>query len=101
MEGHYALHVVREAQTFKATVLGHPAVGGNGPTRETAICQAEAALRRAVASGEIVSIAVAVPEPSPWLRDAGIWKDDPQWDEYQAALEDYRREVDERESTLA
>lgn len=99
MEGHYALHVARDARTFKATVLGYPAVGGYGPTREAAICQAEAALRRAVASGEIVS--VAVPELNPWLKDAGVWKDDPQWDEYQAALERYRREVDESERTLA
>ncbi len=100
MEWRYALHVSRAAQGYQAMVLGHPAVRGCGPTREAAIRQAQAALRQAMGNGEIVSVTVDVPEPNPWLEDAGIWKEDPQWDEYQAALEEYRREVDEREAAL-
>jgi hypothetical protein len=100
MEQHYILHISREAQGYKAMVLGHTTMGGWGPTRAAAIHQAQAALRQALTSGEIVSVTVDVPDPNPWLEDAGIWKEDPQWNEYQAALEEYRREVNEREALL-
>lgn len=35
---------------------------------------------------------------NPWVRLAGIWKDDPQIDEFRAAVEEYRREVDQRDA---
>jgi hypothetical protein len=30
----------------------------------------------------------------PWLRFAGMWKDDPQWDLFQAEIESFRRSMD-------
>ena len=79
-------------------MLGHPAIGGRGPTREAAISRAQAALSEAMASGETVSVTLDLADPNPWLEDAGVWKDDPQWEEYQAAIEEYRREADGRHS---
>ena len=97
MEGCYALHVAQEARNFKATVLGYPVLEGCGPTREKAISEAERALHRAVANGEIVSVTVGSPDPNPWLRDAGMWRDMPEedWAAYQDAIADYRRELAE------
>jgi hypothetical protein len=31
----------------------------------------------------------------PWLRFAGMWKDDPQWDLFQAEIESFRRSMDQ------
>jgi hypothetical protein len=93
MEWHYALHVARKDGEYQATVLGDPTVRGFGPTREAAIRQAEAALRQALASGEIVTATVEVPQRNPWMEDAGMWKDMPEedWAAYQQAIDDYRQ----------
>lgn len=95
----YGLRISRTSRGYQARVLGYPAIGGRGETREAAIGRAQAALRHALVNGHIVSVTVDA-APNPWLEDAGIWKDDPQWDEYQAAIAEYRREVDERDATL-
>jgi hypothetical protein len=34
------------------------------------------------------------PGENPWLRLAGTWKGDPTIDEFQRAVEEYRRKVD-------
>jgi predicted RNase H-like HicB family nuclease len=39
--------------------------------------------------------ALRAAQPNPWLRMAGIFKDDPYFDEWQQAIEDYRRQIDE------
>ncbi|MBI3946386.1 MAG: hypothetical protein HY321_10745 [Armatimonadetes bacterium] len=102
MGWHYAMHVSREARGYQATVLGHPGVRGTAPTREAAVRQAEAALAEALASGEIVAGTIQVPERNPWVEDAGIWRDvpDEEWEAYQKAIADYRRELAGDESVV-
>jgi len=39
--------------------------------------------------------ALRAAQPSPWRRMAGVFKDDPLFDEWQQAIADYRRQVDE------
>jgi hypothetical protein len=36
----------------------------------------------------------------PWLKFAGMFEDDPDWEEFQAAIAEYRREVDATEGVL-
>jgi hypothetical protein len=36
----------------------------------------------------------------PWLKFAGMFEDDPDWEEFQAAIEENRRELDEMEGVL-
>jgi hypothetical protein len=31
---------------------------------------------------------------NPWMKFAGIFKDDPQFDEFQQCIQDYRQEID-------
>lgn len=38
------------------------------------------------------------PNDNPWMRMAGIWKDHPDFDEYLANVEEYRRERNAMES---
>lgn len=48
-------------------------------------------------STEIVSLPVKLPEKvqkNPWLEMAGIFKDDPQFDQMLKAIETYRQELD-------
>lgn len=41
-------------------------------------------------------IALEVPDgDNPWLKGAGVFKDDPMFDAWQQAIADYRREVEE------
>ena len=39
-------------------------------------------------------------EENPWLAVAGIFQNDPLFDEWQAAIEEYRRKVDEEEDNV-
>ena len=41
------------------------------------------------------SLAQEFPPNQPWLPYVEILKDDPDWDEFQEAIAEYRREVDE------
>lgn len=81
----------REAEGFRASVLGLPDCQASGTTREEALVNVQAALRDRLQSAEIITI----PHHSSALPDlAGIFKDDPQWDEFQAAMESYRQIAD-------
>lgn len=57
-------------------------------------------LRIALANVEANSRTVRLDVPSPkkprdpWLEFAGIWKDEPDWDLFQAEIEAYRQEID-------
>lgn len=39
--------------------------------------------------------ALRAAQKNPWIRAKGIFKDDPLFDEWQQAIEDYRRQIDE------
>jgi len=47
-------------------------------------------------------VKVEIDEPAqpdnPWIKNAGIFADDPTWDDFLQHMADYRREVDEEES---
>ena len=45
------------------------------------------------APDEVVAVEVGAPE-HPWLKWARMWRDDPTYDDFLAAIEAYRREVD-------
>ncbi|MFM7599713.1 MAG: type II toxin-antitoxin system HicB family antitoxin, partial [Pseudanabaena sp.] len=44
---------------------------------------------------EVVSLEIEIPQPeNPWLRFAGVFKDDPSFDRMQEDIAEYRREKD-------
>jgi predicted RNase H-like HicB family nuclease len=69
---------------FRATVLGLPECHAQGATRDAALTNAKAVLTDRLATAELVSI--ELPPQSDARRVAGNFKDDPQWDEFQAAI---------------
>ena len=54
--------------------------------------------QRLTVNSQIVSL--QVPCENPWLKAEGVYRGDPLFDEWQKAIEEYRRQVDEDASIL-
>jgi predicted RNase H-like HicB family nuclease len=81
----------RESKGFRASILGLSDCQAQGATREDALANVQTALKTRLESAEIVTIALN----SPALDQlTGIFKDDPQWDEFQVAMASYRKQLD-------
>jgi predicted RNase H-like HicB family nuclease len=76
---------------FRASVLGLPGCQAEGATREAALAKVQMVLQERLVTAEIVTIPLSS-QALPKL--AGIFKDDPQWDDFQAAVASYRQEMD-------
>lgn len=83
---------------YRAFVLGIPDCVVEGTTEAEAIAKAKVALSQWLAQGKLINIEIVNDVPvetdNPWLRLAGKYADDPTWDEYQANIAEYRRELD-------
>ena len=65
-----------------------------GATREEALAKLrEKILVRLGGDTEVVGL--EFPEPHPWKKYAGMFKDDPLFDDWQRAIAEYRRKVNE------
>jgi hypothetical protein len=52
-------------------------------------------LARQLAKGEIISLDIAPANGEhPWMKFAGMWKDEPMFDEVLKEIEAYRQELD-------
>jgi predicted RNase H-like HicB family nuclease len=45
-----------------------------------------------------IDLEAVVPSDHPWLPFAGMWADDPTWDDFMAEIEAYRQEIDEADT---
>ena len=81
---------------YKATPLVFPDCVAVGRTRDDALANLRAMLSLRLSQGEIVTVEVGEPE-HPWSKGAGMFKDDPTYDDFLAEIEAYRREADEAE----
>ncbi|MEH2086456.1 hypothetical protein [Nostoc sp.] len=76
-----------------ATVLGLPDFKGSGVTKEEALEKLIQLLQER--KPEIVTLEIEPPQTEhPWMKFAGMFKDDPQFDEMLAYIEADRRELD-------
>jgi hypothetical protein len=96
--------IVRPVEAgFEATVLGLADCKGSASTREAALELAQQSAEAWLAECEIVAIEVS---PGHLRRKhaveeyIGIFKDDPFWDDFIAAMAEYRREVDARQDII-
>jgi hypothetical protein len=70
------------------------AVSAKGATREEALARLRAKIQTRLKNGtEIVGLEVGSP-PHPLAEFAGMFKDDPLFDDWQHAIAEYRRQVD-------
>ena len=68
---------------------------GEGATREEAVAKLRELLQARLRGGaELISLELA-PEPHPWMEFAGMFKDDPQIDEWVQSMADYRQQVED------
>jgi predicted RNase H-like HicB family nuclease len=81
-----------KTEGFHASILGLPDCQAEGATREDALANVQTVLRSRLASVEIVTVPLELPALT---QLTGIFKDDPQWDEFQAAMASYRHQLDE------
>lgn len=80
-----------------AIVPGLPELQVEASDRTTALAQIQQRLESHLAGAEIVSLSVKLPshkQKNPWLAMAGVFKDDPQFEQMLTAIENYRQEID-------
>jgi predicted RNase H-like HicB family nuclease len=93
-------------QTFMASVVGLPNVTANGITEKEAIDRLKSILNSQFKNGKLVTIDIDVPseksseKSDPWITNAGIFKDDPTFDDFLSEMEAYRNEVNSTEVYL-
>jgi hypothetical protein len=83
---------------FAAELLGAPDIRATAATREAAIEQVRAQLQYEVNVGSIV--AIETPQQNPIMKFAGIWKDDPDFDDYLEEIRKSREEEDLRDGRV-
>ncbi len=92
---YYVLIENEQDGKVSATVIGLSDCKATGATREEAIATLRQRLNERLAKAEIVSLEIEPPKiEHPWMKFAGMFKDDPQFDEMLEYIEAYRRELD-------
>ncbi|VXD21844.1 conserved hypothetical protein [Planktothrix serta PCC 8927] len=82
-------------QTF---VLEYPSLKASANSKDEAIKKLSKRIQNFLQETEIIQLEIEVPKTEhPWLKFAGIFENDPQFDEFLQAIQDYRNEIDAEE----
>lgn len=88
-----------QERSYTATLLGWPKLTASAPTREKALGELQRTVEERLSRAEIVKMEVDLPQaPNPWRRLAGIYNDDPLFEDFLAEMEADRRELDAEEA---
>jgi predicted RNase H-like HicB family nuclease len=80
---------------WKANILGWSDCEARGSTREEALSNLHYVLAARLEKAEIVPLELPLPDTeNPWVKFAGMFKDDPLFDEFVEDMATYRRELD-------
>lgn len=93
----YEVILRKKDDRYIARVRDWPELVIEEDTREAAITHIKEELVEYLTQPpEVIQIDLEpVIETNPWLKFAGMWADDPTWEEFLAEVEAYRREIDE------
>ncbi|MBD2457553.1 hypothetical protein H6G80_26190 [Nostoc sp. FACHB-87] len=83
---------------YFAIVPGLPELQVEASDRTTALTELQQRIETHLAGAEVVSLSVKLPsteQKNPWLAMAGVFQDDPQFEQVLEAIEKYRHELDE------
>ena len=84
---------------YRARGMEPFAVSAEGATREEALTRLRATIESRLATGaELVGLEIGTPA-DPWLKYAGMFKDDPWIDDWKRSVAEYRKQVDEDPET--
>ncbi len=88
-------------QVWIAKLLTWAGFAVEGHSREDALLKLDQQVKAQLAGGEIAYLDLPLAQSkNPWLAIAGKYQDDPNWDEYQAAIEAARQTANAVESIL-
>jgi hypothetical protein len=88
----------RADRVWIAKLLTWAGFSVEGNSREDALSKLDQQVKAQLADGEIAYLDLPLaPAKNPWLAIAGKYQDDPNWDEYQAAITEARQAANERE----
>ena len=82
---------------YTAHALLFPNVTATGRNESDVLAKVQSAIADLRAKSRIVSVDVpTIPDDKddPWVRFAGAWKDDPDWDVFQEEMRTFREEMD-------
>jgi len=83
---------------YIATVLGWPDLMIKGKTEEETLNNVRLAVTSRLQQSKFVTLDIQNDEPNdPWMKFAGIWENDPTFDDFLAEIAAYRRELDEQD----
>ncbi|MER3492129.1 MAG: HicB family protein [Mastigocladus sp. ERB_26_2] len=88
----YSVLIEEKQSCFQATVWGIPECQVFATTREDALKNLHELVNSHLQNVEIVTQEIEAPKSEhPWMKFAGKYKDDPQFDDMLADIEAYRR----------
>lgn len=88
----------RADRVWIAKLLTWAGFSVEGNSREDALSKLDQQIKAQLADGEIAYLDLPlVQAKNPWLEIAGKYQDDPNWDEYQAAIAEARQAANESE----
>ena len=91
----YSVLVEQKESGYQATVWGLPDCQVFAKTREEALNNLHELVKTRLQNVEIVTQEIEAPKSEhPWMKFAGKYKDDPQFDNMLADIEEYRRTLD-------
>ena len=91
----YDVLLTQRGIKYVACVRQWPAVMAEGDTEEEAIRKVRGSLKCLLSEARIVQLEMEdVPEEHPWKQFAGMFSHDSDWDAFQAAVRQYRKEQD-------
>ncbi len=91
----YDVLLTKKDEKFIARVRQWPEVVVEDETEEKVLARARADLKTLLAEGRIVQLDLDLePTGHPWLKFAGMFADDPDWEEFQESIQQYREELD-------
>lgn len=78
-----------------AMVLGLPEYRVESSDRQSALADLQKLIATRLTGAEVVSLEIEIPKKeNPWQRFAGVFKDDPSFEQMQEDIAEYRREKD-------
>jgi predicted RNase H-like HicB family nuclease len=81
---------------YRATALGLPNCRAKGETREIALQNIQQLLTDRLSHSEIVTLKIDSPRSThPWMQFAGMFQDDPQFEEMLDDIQTYRQEIEQ------
>jgi hypothetical protein len=83
---------------YIATVLGWPDLMVKGKTEDETLDNVRHAVTSRLRQAKFVTLDIQNDDTNdPWMKFVGIWENDPTFDDFQAEIAAYRRELDAQE----